>query len=100
MPIGFLISAIPIAPPQGFGVMESFFVLFFVKNGLSTASQAVTFALALRLIQLIWALPGVLVPLLGAHLPSKTELAQMESADDADERDASLSGGETASGEP
>lgn len=100
VPIGFLISAVPIAPPQGFGVMESFFVLFFVKNGLSTASQAVTFALALRLIQLTWALPGVLVPLLGAHLPSKTELAQMESAGDADERDASQSGGETASDEP
>jgi ADP-ribose pyrophosphatase YjhB (NUDIX family) len=34
-----------------------------------------------RLIQLFWALPGVLVPLLGAHLPSQAEREAMETPD-------------------
>jgi glycosyltransferase 2 family protein len=76
--IGFLIAAIPIAPPQAFGVMEYAYVQFFTHGGLATASQAVAFALAVRLIQLVWAIPGVLVPLLGAHRPSTTELANFE----------------------
>jgi uncharacterized protein (TIRG00374 family) len=77
--IGFLVAAIP-STPQAFGVMEFFYVQFFTQNGLNTASQALALALAVRLIQLVWAIPGVLVPLLGAHLPSAAELAQLESA--------------------
>ena len=80
VPIGFLIAAIPINPPQGFGVMESAYILFFANAGYATNQQAFAFALAVRLIALVWALPGVLVPLLGAHLPSKAELAEMEAA--------------------
>jgi hypothetical protein len=38
----------------------------------------VAFALANRLTQLVWAVPGVLVPLLGAHLPSQAELKALE----------------------
>lgn len=82
--IGFMIAAIPIAPPQGLGVMEFAYVQFFTQGGLNTASQAVALALAVRLIQLVWALPGILVPLLGAHLPSKAELAQLEVAADSE----------------
>ncbi len=76
--IGFLICAVPISPPQAFGVMEYFYVLFFTQNSLNDPSQAVALALAVRLVQLVWAIPGVLVPLLGAHLPSQTELAALE----------------------
>lgn len=76
--IGFLIAAIPIAPPQAIGVMEAAYVQFFTRAGLASASQAVALALAVRLIQLVWALPGVLVPLLGAHRPSKAELTALE----------------------
>ncbi len=77
--IGFLIAAIPISPPQAFGVMEAFYVQFFTQGGLrNDPSQAVALALAMRLIQLVWALPGVLVPLLGAHLPGKEELRTLE----------------------
>lgn len=73
--IGFLIAAIPIAPPQAFGVMEAAYVQFFTQGGLNNdPSQAVALALAVRLIQLVWALPGILVPLLGAHLPRRDEL--------------------------
>ncbi len=83
VPIGFLIAAIPIAPPQAIGVMESAYVIFFTHDGLNSASVAVTFALAVRLIQLVWALPGVLVPILGAHLPSKRELSELDETDEA-----------------
>lgn len=78
VPIGFLIAAIPISPPQAFGVMEAAYIKFFTIGGLNHASSAVAFALANRLTQLVWALPGVLVPLLGAHLPSKDELHAFE----------------------
>jgi hypothetical protein len=78
VPLGYLIAAIPIAPPQAFGIMEWAFIQFFTPGGINTASQAVTFALATRVIQLVWALPGVLVPLLGAHLPTQAEREEME----------------------
>ncbi|MCG3129053.1 MAG: hypothetical protein CHACPFDD_03962 [Phycisphaerae bacterium] len=84
VPVGYLIAAIPILPPQAFGVMEWFYVLFFARTGLSSVSQAVAFALALRLIQLFWALPGVLVPLFGAHMPTRHELEELETPDAAD----------------
>jgi uncharacterized protein (TIRG00374 family) len=95
--IGFMIAAIPIAPPQGLGVMEFAYVQFFTQGGLNTASQAVALALAVRLIQLVWALPGVLVPLLGAHLPSKTELAELEAAASS-EPEAAVQGGNAGRG--
>lgn len=81
VPIGFLIAAIPISPPQAIGVLEWAYIQFFTQEGLNPISAAVAFALLVRLIQLVWAIPGVLVPLLGAHMPSKAELADMESAD-------------------
>lgn len=86
--IGFLIAAIPITPPQGFGVMESAYIVFFARPGYASESQAVAFALAVRLIALVWALPGVLVPLLGAHLPGKRELEAIAASDAAREPDA------------
>jgi uncharacterized protein (TIRG00374 family) len=85
--IGFLIAAIPISPPQAFGVMEAFYVQFFTQGGLrNDPSQAVALALAMRLIQLVWALPGILVPLLGAHLPPKVELQTLEAEASAQTR--------------
>lgn len=80
VPLGFLIAAIPVSPPMAIGVMEAAYVQFFCWNGLNPVSEAVAFALANRLTQLVWALPGGLVPLLGLHLPSKDELARMEAA--------------------
>jgi uncharacterized protein (TIRG00374 family) len=80
VPIGFLIAAIPISPPNAAGVMEWAYVQFFTTGGLNPASAAVAFALANRLTQLVWALPGMLVPLLGLHLPSQAELRALEQA--------------------
>lgn len=82
VPIGFLIAAVPISPPNAAGVMEAAYVQFFTVGGLNPASAAVAFALANRLTQLVWALPGMLVPLLGAHLPSKAELRELEQLPD------------------
>jgi hypothetical protein len=81
VPIGFLIAAVPISPPQAFGVMEAAYLQFFTHGGLNTDSQAFAFALAVRLIQLVWALPGVLVPMLGAHMPKRAELEALERDD-------------------
>ncbi|MFN0136936.1 MAG: lysylphosphatidylglycerol synthase transmembrane domain-containing protein [Phycisphaerae bacterium] len=83
VPIGFLIASIPISPPQAFGVLEWAYIQFFGHDGLNSAAACVAFALAIRLIQLVWALPGVLVPLLGAHLPSEAEFTQLEEPDGA-----------------
>ena len=76
VPLGFLVGAIPLTP-QAFGIMEGVYLVFFTSGGLNPASTAFAFALANRLTQLVWAIPGVLVPLLGAHLPSQSELAEL-----------------------
>ncbi len=84
VPILFLVAALPIAPPQGFGVMEAFSLQFFGRDAGNTPAQALALALAIRIVQLVWALPGGLVPLLGAHVPRADELAEMEESDEGD----------------
>lgn len=81
LPLLFLVAAVPIAPPQGVGVMEFFAVQFFSTRLGNSVSQAFALALAIRLIQLIWALPGVLVPLMGAHVPSTRDLQELDRVD-------------------
>lgn len=100
VPIGFLIAAIPIAPPQGFGVMEAAYITFFARTGMATDSQALIFALAVRVVQLVWALPGVLVPLLGAHLPSRRELDDLETPDEPDGDDGAAGATRGAAPQP
>jgi uncharacterized protein (TIRG00374 family) len=72
--IGFVIAAIPITPPQAIGIMEFFYVQVFTSGGENSASQALALAVAVRLIQLVWALPGILVPLTGGPRPQSAEL--------------------------
>jgi hypothetical protein len=67
--------------------MEAAYIQFFCRGELQNdPSQALALAVAVRLIQLVWALPGVLVPLLGAHLPRRNELAVLETAPPAAEQ--------------
>lgn len=94
LPILFLVAALPIAPPQGVGVMEFFAVQFFSTRLGNSVSQAFALALAIRLIQLVWALPGVLVPLLGAHVPRTSELEEFEHVDHSDPADEDARGAE------
>jgi glycosyltransferase 2 family protein len=58
---GLLVAAIPLTPMSA-GTMEAIFAVLFVGPDAS-GSQVLFLALAVRLIQLVWALPGVLVPL-------------------------------------
>ncbi len=52
--------------------MEGSFELYFVCVPIGFLIAAI----------LVWALPGMLVPLLGAHLPNRRELSDMEHADE------------------
>lgn len=82
LPIGFMIASIPITP-QGLGVMETAFIQFFTGPAFNNdASQALALALALRITQLLWSLPGGLVPLFGAHVPRGAELEAFEHSEE------------------
>ncbi len=70
LPLGMVIRAIPISI-QGIGPMDGAYELFFVGGGLGTAAQAQILALAVRLLDLFWAIPGVLALLTGRELPPK-----------------------------
>jgi hypothetical protein len=70
LPLGMVIRAIPITV-QGIGPMDGAYQLFFVGAGLGTAQQVQILALAVRLLELFWAFPGVLVLLTGRELPPK-----------------------------
>ncbi len=69
-PLGMVIRSIPISI-QGIGPMDGCYELFFVGGGLGTAAQTQVLALAVRLLDLLWAMPGVLVLLTGRELPPK-----------------------------
>lgn len=71
--LGFLVAAVPLTP-QGIGVMEAAYLQFFTSGGWNTPSQALAFAVAVRGIQLFWALPGGLMPLLGTRAPGAEEI--------------------------
>ncbi len=66
IPTGSVVAAVPISF-QGAGTMEAVYFLFLKKHG--SYAQLLCLALALRLIHLIVALPGVLVMLTGAYRP-------------------------------
>lgn len=73
IPLGFLLGSVsPIF--QGLGVMEGVFYVFFCQQGLASPAQAVMLAMGYRLLMLLWALPGSLVPLTGAYLPDRQTL--------------------------
>lgn len=71
--VGFLLAAVPISI-QGFGLMEAVFFKVLVEGGWSTSSQMLALTLGLRLVQIIWSLPGVVAPWLGYARPKHVEL--------------------------
>jgi len=75
-PLIYIIGAVPISP-GGAGVMEFFFVRFFVIKGVVTDSQAMALALLTRIGPMICSLPGLVVALTGAKLP-RTEQMEAE----------------------
>jgi len=76
--VSLVVAAVPITP-MGLGTMEATLMLF-LRGAFGTRTQVVFLALGIRLIQLFWAMPGVLVPLTGSHRPSAERLAELEEA--------------------
>jgi glycosyltransferase 2 family protein len=76
--VSLVVAAVPVTP-MGLGTMEATLMLF-LRGVFGTRTQVVFLALGVRFIQLLWALPGVLVPLTGAHRPSPERLAELEPA--------------------
>jgi uncharacterized membrane protein YbhN (UPF0104 family) len=70
---GTLVQALP-GPPQGLGTVELTYRYFFSPYG--SPSQIVCMALAIRIVVLICALPGLLVTLTGAYRPKNVPLSQ------------------------
>lgn len=72
-----LISAIPVSP-QGLGTMDGALQIF-LRGVYGSYSQILFLGFVMRLMQLVWSLPGFLVPITGAHRPSPEKIAQLQS---------------------
>lgn len=70
--VGFLFAAIPISF-QGFGLFEAVFYRVLVEGGWCTPSQMLALTVGMRLVQIIWSLPGIVVPWLGFARPTSIE---------------------------
>jgi glycosyltransferase 2 family protein len=69
IPVALVIAAIPIVP-MGVGTLEAAMIALLAQAGhVGSVSQVVGLALAMRIMGLIWALPGGLVPLLRPGTP-------------------------------
>jgi len=77
LPLAMVIRAIPISI-QGAGPMDWCFQRFFVDAAIGTPQQVQVLAVAVRLLELFWAIPGVLVLLTGRELPPKDFAADRE----------------------
>jgi uncharacterized protein (TIRG00374 family) len=67
--VGYLFAAVPISF-QGFGLLEAVFAKVIVEGHWGTYSQMLALTLGIRLIQIAWALPGIIVPWLGFARPT------------------------------
>lgn len=79
--VGLLFAAVPISP-QGFGLMEAVFFKVMVEGQWSNASQMLALTLSARLVQVAWALPGVIVPWLGLERPRDEPDETLKDAND------------------
>jgi uncharacterized membrane protein YbhN (UPF0104 family) len=72
---GTVVQALP-GPPQGLGTVELTYRYFFAAFG--SPSQIVCMALAIRVVVLICALPGLLVTLTGSYRPKEAAAFALE----------------------
>ena len=78
--VGQLFAAVPISV-QGFGLLEAVFYRVLVVGGWATASQMLALTLSFRIVQIFWALPGIIVPWLGFEAPpAETDAADIQTA--------------------
>jgi uncharacterized membrane protein YbhN (UPF0104 family) len=68
LPISLVVAAIPIVP-MGLGTMEAAMMALLLAGHVGSPSQILGLALAMRMMGLIWAMPGGLVPLLRGATP-------------------------------
>lgn len=69
--VGFLFAAIPISF-QGFGLMEAVFIRVMVQGNWCDYSTMLALTLSTRLVQIVWSLPGIIVPWLGLERPPES----------------------------
>ncbi|HWL94678.1 MAG TPA: lysylphosphatidylglycerol synthase transmembrane domain-containing protein [Phycisphaerae bacterium] len=69
--VGFLFAAIPISF-QGFGLMEAVFIRVLVQGNWCDYSTMLALTLSIRLVQIVWSLPGIIVPWLGLERPPES----------------------------
>jgi uncharacterized protein (TIRG00374 family) len=67
-PVSWLLGAVPISV-GGLGIMEGWLKVMFMRVGTMSGKDALALALCQRLIFLLASLPGVVIHLIGAHLP-------------------------------
>jgi uncharacterized protein (TIRG00374 family) len=65
VPLAFLIGSIPVSVFWGLGLLEGAYVAFFAGSGFATVTQAAMLAMAVRLMQMFWSLPGSIVTATG-----------------------------------
>jgi uncharacterized protein (TIRG00374 family) len=66
--VGYLFAVVPISV-QGFGIVEAVFIRVLVEGRWCSMNQMLALTLGIRILQIIWALPGVAAPWMGFHRP-------------------------------
>jgi hypothetical protein len=69
-PISWVLGALPISP-GGYGVLEGGIVFLFTRLPGVTAADALVLAVCQRAMFLLGSLPGIIIHILGAHLPRR-----------------------------
>ncbi len=69
-PISWVLGALPISP-AGAGVLEGGIVFLFTRVPGVTVEQALVLALCQRAMFLLASLPGIVIHIMGAHLPAE-----------------------------
>lgn len=84
IPLIWILAAIPISL-GGVGWTEKLYVDFFSAAG-AGASAALAMALLARMVQMFWALPGVIVAVTGPRMPKSDEMAAELKAEESAEQ--------------
>lgn len=71
VPLIYIIAAVPVVP-GGIGLAESFYITFF--TAWAGESEILALALLARLIPMFWAMPGLVVAIRGARVPSRDQM--------------------------
>jgi len=69
LPIALVVAAVPVVP-MGLGTLEATMVLLLAGRA-GTVSQVLALAVAMRVMGLLWALPGGLLPLVWSGVPQR-----------------------------